>query len=230
MNTHTYVIRRTVGLALMLSGMLLPQGVLSQETIKRGNIDPLYFQLYGGINKSANENLPLTEYSRYPYSGGMFIGVGKEWSPLWGWRVAVRYNRNKSRNVRKCEAADTWGWNSIGTFADATFDLTDALRPIDKEDKPRIFNLKLLAGVGLSYAFDYDKVPLSYTADYSRKSRVVAAMRAGIDASFRLSQNWRLGAELSYTAFADRFNGVKTGCPVDGRSNIKVGVDRKSVV
>ena len=224
MNTHTYVIRRTVGLALMLSGMLLPQVVLSQETIKRGTIDPLYFQLYGGINKSANENLPLTEYSRYPYSGGMFIGVGKEWSPLWGWRVAVRYNRNKSRNVRKCEAADTWGWNSIGTFADATFDLTDALRPIDKEDKPRIFNLKLLAGVGISYAFDYDKVPLSYTADYSRKSRVVAAMRAGIDASFHLSQNWRLGAELSYTAFADRFNGVKTGCPVDGRSNIKVGV------
>lgn len=53
---------------------------------------------------------------------------------------------------------------------------------------------------------------------------MVPAIRAGLDATFRLSDNWHLGAELSYTAFADRFNGVKTDFPLDGRSNLKVGV------
>lgn len=53
---------------------------------------------------------------------------------------------------------------------------------------------------------------------------MVPAIRAGLDATFRLSDNWRIGAELSYTAFTDRFNGVKTDFPLDGRSNLKVGV------
>lgn len=224
MKTHTYLIERTVGAALILGGLFQPQSALCQNVQPKGTTDPLYVQLYGGINKSANENLPFTEYSKYPFSGGAFIGVGKEISPLWGWRVALRYNHNKSRNVRKCENADTWGWNSVETFADATFDFTDAICPLSKANKEGIFNLKLFAGVGAAYAFGYDNVPLSYTVDYSRKERVVPAMRAGLDASFRVATNWRLGAELSYTAFTDCFNGVKTGCILDGRSNLKVGI------
>ena len=53
-------------------------------------IDNLNIQLYGGINKSANENLPMSEFSSYPLSGGFFIGVGKEVNALWGWPAALR--------------------------------------------------------------------------------------------------------------------------------------------
>lgn len=206
--------------------LLFPLLATSQTMLKKGTTDPVYLQLYGGINKSANEHLPWTEFSKYPLSGGLFVGVGKEFSPLWGWRVALRYNHNKSRNVPKCESANAWGWNNIGLFADATFDLTDAWQRASAEAAAtaKVFNLKAFVGVGVAYTFGFDKVPLSYTAPYSRDSRVVPAMRAGLDASFRLSANWRLGAELSYTAFADRFNGVKTDFPLDGRSNLKVGV------
>lgn len=205
---------------------MFPLLATSQTMLKKGTTDPIYLQLYGGINKSANEHLPWTEFSKYPLSGGLFVGVGKEFSPLWGWRVALRYNHNKSRNVPKCESVNTWGWNNIGLFADATFDLTDAWQRASTEGAAtaKVFNLKAFAGIGLAYTFGFDKVPLSYTAPYSRDSRIVPAMRAGLDASFRLSANWRLGAELSYTAFADRFNGVKTDFPLDGRSNLKVGV------
>ena len=100
------------------------RGGSSQEPIERK--DPLYMQLYGGINKSANENLPMSEFTAYPWSGGVFFGIGEELHPLWGWRAALRINHNKSRNVPACEASDTWGWNSVGLFADGTFDLTDA--------------------------------------------------------------------------------------------------------
>ena len=72
-------------------------------------IDNLNFQLYGGINKSANENLPMSEFSSYPWSGGVFLGMGQEFNALWGWRTTLRYNYNKSRSVPECESSDTWG-------------------------------------------------------------------------------------------------------------------------
>lgn len=211
-------------LALLLG---VPLSVSADEvnTAVVGETDPLYLQLYLGMNKSANENLPFTEFTQYPISYGMFLGVGKELSPLWGWRGALRFNHNKSRNVQKCESPDTWGWNSLGFFGDATFDITDALnrKPL-KDGANRKFNLKAFAGVGVSWTYGFDEVPLSYTVEYSRNSCLVPAFRAGLTATWRVSDKWRVGAELSQTAFADNFNGVKTDIPLDTRSNLKIGV------
>lgn len=211
-------------LALLL-GVPLYVSADEVNTAVVGETDPLYLQLYLGMNKSANENLPFTEFTQYPISYGMFLGVGKELSPLWGWRGALRFNHNKSRNVQKCELADTWGWNSFGFFGDATFDITDALnrKPL-KEGANRKFNLKVFAGVGAAWTFGFDEVPLSYTVEYSRNSCLVPAFRAGLTATWRVSDKWRMGAELSQTAFADNFNGVKTDIPLDTRSNLKIGV------
>lgn len=211
-------------LALLL-GVPLYVSADEVNTAVVGETDPLYLQLYLGMNKSANENLPFTEFTQYPISYGMFLGVGKELSPLWGWRGALRFNHNKSRNVQKCESPDTWGWNSFGFFGDATFDITDALnrKPL-KEGANRKFNLKAFAGVGVSWTYGFDEVPLSYTVEYSRNSCLVPAFRAGLTATWRVSDKWRVGAELSQTAFADNFNGVKTDIPLDTRSNLKIGV------
>lgn len=211
-------------LALLL-GVPLYVSADEVNTAVVGETDPLYLQLYLGMNKSANENLPFTEFTQYPISYGMFLGVGKELSPLWGWRGALRFNHNKSRNVQKCESPDTWGWNSFGFFGDATFDITDALnrKPL-KDGANRKFNLKAFAGVGVSWTYGFDEVPLSYTVEYSRNSCLVPAFRAGLTATWRVSDKWRMGAELSQTAFADNFNGVKTDIPLDTRSNLKIGV------
>ena len=211
-------------LALLL-GVPLYVSADEVNTAVVGETDPLYLQLYLGMNKSANENLPFTEFTQYPISYGMFLGVGKELSPLWGWRGALRFNHNKSRNVQKCESPDIWGWNSFGFFGDATFDITDALnrKPL-KDGANRKFNLKAFAGVGVSWTYGFDEVPLSYTVEYSRNSCLVPAFRAGLTATWRVSDKWRMGAELSLTAFADNFNGVKTDIPLDTRSNLKIGV------
>ena len=224
----------------------------TDSTISVGK-DPLYLQIYLGANKSANENLPWTEFTRYPWSTGMFVGLGREVTRLWGWRLAFRINRNKSRNVPVCETSEVWGWSSTSLFADATFDITDAFRrsrrvishsTADTDDfdvesytdmrkpdttsqirlKPRKFNLKAFVGVGVAYTWGFDQVPLSYTHAYSRASRLVPAFRAGLTATYRLSDRWRLGLELSQNMFGDRFIGVAYDTPLDTRTNIKVGL------
>lgn len=193
----------------------------AQQLIERK--DPLYIQLYGGINKSANENLPMSEFTAYPWSGGVFFGIGEELHPLWGWRAALRINHNKSRNVPACEGSDTWGWNSVGLFADGTFDLTDAFTKSEGSGAP--LNVKLFAGIGASYAYDYpEDVILSYAVPYSTGNRLIPAARAGVDVSYRIAANWRIGVELSHTVFTDKFNAVKTGAPIDMRTNLNVGV------
>ena len=198
------------------------------DSVKAGK-DPFYLQLYLGINKSANENLPWTEFSGYPWSTGVFLGIGRELSPLWGWRAALRINHNKSRNVPECESKEVWGWNNTALFGDATFDVTDALRKpyyIHKDSvhhSPR-FNLKAFAGVGLAYTWDFDDVPLSYSHPYSRSSKLLPALRVGVNATWKLSNRWRIGAELSQTVYEDHFNGVAYDAPLDTRTNLKVGL------
>lgn len=188
-----------------------------------GYKDPYYLQLFLGVNKSANENLPFSEFSRYPWSFGAFLALGREFSPLWGWRAALRINRNKSRNVQECESPDTYAWNNIALFGDLTFDVTDAFRKVQKDKIPR-FNLKAFAGIGAAVTWNFTDVPLSYTHDYSRKSRLLPALRAGLTATYRVSEHWRIGAEVSQTIFEDHFNGVAYDTPLDGRTNLKIGV------
>jgi outer membrane protein OmpA-like peptidoglycan-associated protein len=185
--------------------------------------DPYYLQFFVGFNKSANENLPFSEFSRYPWSGGAFFAVGREITPLWGWRTALRINRNKSRNVQKCESPDTYAWNNIGLFGDVTFDVSDAFRR-EKRDKTPKFDVKAFAGIGAAYTWNFSKTPLSYTHEYSRKSKLLPALRAGLTASYNVNEQWRLGAEISQTLFEDHFNGVAYDTQIDGRTNLKVGV------
>lgn len=220
--------------------------------------DPFYLQLYIGINKSANENLPWTEFSGYPWSTGIFIGLGREVTPLWGWRAALRINRNKSRNVPECESKDIWRWSNTGLFLDGTFDITDLLHKSHKRKNkvmdavdddnwyaeeepspiptptraivnpytpaPPKFNLKAFAGVGLAYTWNFDNVPLSYSHPYSRSSKLVPGIRAGLTATWRLTDRWRFGTELSQTFFGDHFNGVAYDAPLDTRTNLKIGL------
>lgn len=186
--------------------------------------DGFYVQLYLGMNKSANENLPWGEFSKYPWSGGLFVGVGKELSRLWGWRAALRVNHNRSRNVQSCESKEAWGWNNTGLFVDGTLDVSDVLRKNwVRTTRPRL-NVKAFVGVGMAYTWMFDQVPLSYTHAYSRSSRLLPAVRAGLTATWRIAPKWRMGSEVSHTWFGDHFNGVAYGARADMRTNVKVGV------
>lgn len=193
------------------------------DSIRKSKTDRLYLQLYGGTNKSANEHMPWSEFSHHPWSGGAFVAVGQELTPLWGWRATFGVDGNKSRNVPRCEDAETWGWTNLEWWADATFDLTDALRPATRGSSP--FNVKLFAGLGALYTFNFpQETVLSYTDPYSRNSKLNFGMRAGVNATYAINDKWRVGAQLSHFLAADQFNGVDNGKGLDMRSNLKVGL------
>lgn len=216
----------TIIISLLCSATLHSQ--TSTDSI-RVNKNSFYFQLYGGLNKSANENLPWTEFSSYPWSAGLFVGIGRDVTPLLGWRAALRINHNKSRNVQDCESKDVWGWNSTALFGDVTLDVSNILnrkkmaRDADFINDSK-FNLKAFAGIGGSYTWGFDEVPLSYSHAYSRSSKLIPALRAGVTATWKLNDQWRIGAELSQTLYEDHFNGVAYDVPLDTRTNLKVGL------
>ena len=159
----------------------------------------------------------------------MFVGIGREVTPLLGWRAALRINHNKSRNVQECESKDVWGWNSTALFGDVTLDVSNILnrkkmaRDADFINDSK-FNLKAFAGIGGSYTWGFDEVPLSYSHAYSRSSKLIPALRAGVTATWKLNDQWRIGAELSQTLYEDHFNGVAYDVPLDTRTNLKVGL------
>ena len=69
-------------LFFILMACILNIHASTEDTIKSGRkTDNFYLQLYGGINKSANENLPWTEFSSYPWSYGAFVCIGREITP-----------------------------------------------------------------------------------------------------------------------------------------------------
>lgn len=203
---------------LFLLFLLAPN--ISKAEVKR---DSLYLQMFGGINKSANENLPFSEFSQYPFSFDAFLGIGKEISPIWGWRSTLGINHNKSRNVEKCESNDTWGWNDVELFADITFDVTDAIQNSFISPK---FNLKTFVGIGGLWTYGFPKeIPLSYTQAYSKNSKLNFGFRAGLNASWKLSSSTSLGVELSHTMVQDQFNGVVDyKLPLDRRTNLSIGI------
>ena len=197
------------------------------DSLLRMGKDPYYVQLYGGVNKSANENLPWSEFSRYPLSVGAFVGLGKEFTPLWGWRVALGIDHNKSRNVQICEDNQPWGWDDVELFGDLTFDVSDLFRNNTQNKKRRLprFNLKAFAGVGGLKTFGFpEDVPLSYTEPYSKESQIGIGARGGLTATWLVQSNLRIGAELSHAMVSDNFNGVEgKSSPLDHRTNLSVG-------
>ena len=189
--------------------------------------DPLYLQLFTGINKSANENLPWTEFSSHPLSGGIFANLGKEFSPLWGWRATLGFNGNRGRSVPKCETGHVWKWQDTEVFADATFDLADLFRkPSTTNNRTSVFGLKSFFGIGTLYSVNYPQLkPLSYQYAYNAKNHLSAGFRVGLTATWKISNALSLGAELSQTFADDHFNGVADHkVRLDGRTNLSVGI------
>ena len=209
---------------LVCTGAAMAQERTEEKAGQHG-VDSLYMQVFAGINKSANENMPWTEFTHHPFSGGAFVALGREFTPLWGWRATLGMDGNKSRNVPKCESAVTWGWADLEAWADATFDITDALLGTTLTNRSSRFNLKAFSGMGGLYTFAFPQdVALSYTDPYSRNSTINFGLRAGLTATYKVADRWSVGAQLSHFFATDQFNGVNDSKGMDMRTNLKVGV------
>ena len=202
--------------------------------------------LLAGLSASAQEQKGTTEYVFEPHwyvqvqplgaqytlgeikfgdliSYNVQATVGRQFSKLWGARLAV--NAWQSKGGSKYEIANreySWKWKYVAPSIDGTFNLSNAIAGFNPN---RVFNLSAFAGIGLNIGFSNDEAkdanaaikaqvlphttgvePLEYLWD-GTKVRLFG--QAGLMADFKVSDKVSLGLEVSANTLNDKYNSKK---------------------
>lgn len=166
-----------------------------------------FVQLQGGVGTTFT-NVPLTDL----ISPTASIGVGSFFSPAVGARIHV--NAWESKGGFK-SIPDTYKFNYVNTNADLLLNLTNI---ISKKNN-HLFNLILVGGIGLNYAWgndDMDAILLAkqpaedvsnaWGEGKTRTDLLSHNIRVGLLFDFNLAKHWNLGVEVDMNSLDDRFN------------------------
>ncbi len=208
--------------------------------------------LLAGISANAQEQKGTTEYVFEPHwyvqvqplgaqytLGEVSFGdllsynvqatVGRQFSKLWGARLAV--NAWQSKAGSKFDIANKeykWKWNYVAPTIDATFNVSNALFGFNPN---RVFNLSAFAGIGLNIGFsnteaaDADKAiramgtlvganGTTYTTNRGLEylwdgTKVRLMGQFGLMGDFKVSDKVSIGLELSANTLNDKYNSKK---------------------
>ena len=217
--------------------------------------------LLAGLSASAQEQKGTTEYVFEPHwyvqlqpvgaqytlgernfgdllSYNVQAAVGRQFSKLWGARLAVNAWQSKGgskynfvNNAKWYGNEYGWKWNYIAPTLDATLNLSNLIAGYNPK---RVFNLSAFAGIGLNIAWKNDEAatvntqikndlgsvdqngvaqplgyePLAYLWD-GTKLRLMGQF--GLNADFNVSEKVSLGIELSANTLNDKYNSKKAG-------------------
>lgn len=220
--------KKSFFLTVLLSFAFAFEGIAENDSIKvrKGEKDSWYLEVYGGLNHSMNENLDETLIHTWGVSDQSLgatakLGLGKEWSSVFGWRANLVYNSNKGRATYYNKEERIYSFHSIELFGDITLDFMDLIAP---KRKHKGFNLKLFAGAGGLQTFGFENQILNYYTEYSDKPRLNWGARVGLIGRVRVSDDVCIGAEFTQYFIDDHFSGVAANYPLDGRQNLMVGL------
>ena len=209
--------------------------------------------LAAGLTASAQEQKGTTEYVFEPHwyiqvqpvgvqytlgevdfgdllSYNVQAAVGRQFSPLWGARLAV--NAWQSKAGSKFDLANQeykWKWNYVAPTVDATFNLSNAIAGFNPN---RVFNLSAFAGIGLNIGWKNDEAATAdqgiramgtktstingktYTTNQGLEylwdgTKVRLMGQFGLIADFRLNDNWAINLEASANTLNDKYNSKK---------------------
>lgn len=228
----------------IFSLLLIAAGCLSasaQEVKTEEVFNPhWYLQLQGGAQHTLGEVSDVI-------SPNVQLGVGYQFSPLWGLRLSVNAWQSKggvtvgAKNVKGEQLYSDlykWKWNYVAPMLDVTFDLTNAFGGFNPN---RVVDVNLLAGVGANIGFNngqaadakkaingnptYNVNPdeVAYISKLweGTKTRFVGRFGAMVD--FRVSKRVSLGLEANANMIADGYNSKKSS-NIDWYFNGLVGV------
>lgn len=190
----------------------------SQEVPENREKTPFYYMQQIGVNYSLNENTRFGSFSD-PIGVSATFEFGKEFTPLWGWRTMLGYNMNRGRSSWKSDAYPV-RFHNLELFADGTLDLTDWWFP---NRTRKAFNLKGFLGVGYLQTFAFSDSELAIYADYTQESRAIFGFRGGVNASYKIVENFAVCIDASLSCMQDNFNGVVNKRSLDGRINLGIG-------
>ena len=165
------------------------------------------------------------------------LGVGRQFSPIWGARFSVNawqskggineYSWDNGAQVGK----EKFSWKYISPMIDGTLNLSNAFCGYNPN---RTVNVGLLAGIGLNVGFSNDDaVALAAVEGHNHGSenfdkiwdgtKVRFVGRFGANVDFRIDDAWSIGIEANANVLSDAYNSKKAG-NADWYFNALVGV------
>ena len=154
------------------------------------------------------------------------IGVGRQFTSLWGARFSIDSWQSKG-GINIYSWADgsktgkeKYSWKFIAPQLDATFNLSNAIAGFNPN---RTVSVGLLAGIGANIAFSNDdavkvaeQVALSNTGSENMKyawdgTKVRFLGRFGANVDFRIDDAWSIGVEATANVTTDKYNSKKAG-------------------
>ena len=154
------------------------------------------------------------------------LGVGRQFSPIWGARFSVNAWQSKG-GINEYSWADgakvgkeKYNWKYIAPMVDGTLNLSNALCGYNPN---RVVNVGLLAGIGLNVGFSNDDAVAlaATTADHNHGSenlnyawdgtKVRFVGRVGANVDFRINDAWSIGIEANANVLSDNYNSKKAG-------------------
>lgn len=168
-----------------------------------------FIQLQGGVSTTFTDvnalNLITPTFS---------LAGGRMFTPAVGARLHI--NGIQSTGGFKMAGDPKYKYNYINTNADLMFNLSNIM----SANNYHAFNLYLIGGVGLNYAWNNDEfedviAQNKIASDISnawgekqtpRNSLLGHNIRVGLLADYNICKNWSLGAEVDLNSLDDRFN------------------------
>lgn len=154
------------------------------------------------------------------------LGVGRQFSPIWGARFSVNAWQSKG-GINEYSWADgakvgkeKYNWKYIAPMVDGTLNLSNALCGYNPT---RTVSVGLLAGIGLNVGFSNDDAVAlaATTADHNHGSenlnyawdgtKVRFVGRVGANVDFRIDDAWSIGIEANANVLSDNYNSKKAG-------------------
>ncbi len=152
------------------------------------------------------------------------VGVGVQFTPIFGARVHVNGFWNKS-GVRIDGNDVTYKYKYATSDLDAMINLVNL---ISKKGNYHPFNVYLIGGVGINYAWDNDETTGlgQYLSTRNTRSRLSHNFRIGSMLDVNVARNWSVNLEVDANSLSDRYNSQLTGCD-DWQLTAQIGVTYK---
>ncbi|MBR2074877.1 MAG: OmpA family protein [Fibrobacter sp.] len=196
--------------------------------------DNWFISVHGGANYSMSENARFGTFKDM-LKGGFGLSVGKYFSPAIGSRVQLSYIRQQSRADREAIAAypqvygdGNFGYNIFAGYLDGLFNLNNIFGQYRETTR---FNVIGIIGLGFNSTSNFDDKVEGWRADkvaapyeVNTDGKTLLAARAGLMASYRLSNALDLELEITAQATDDAYNGTRHDEKYDSYLNAFLGL------
>lgn len=208
-------------------------GLAAVQSSNPGKTDSLSVSALFELDNSANQNIGgKFKVSSDNLGIGGHVYLGKELTPVWGWRTGAGIYTNKTVRTPQDMEPDRISFPNAEITADMTLDLTDLIAP---ERKWQGFNLKTFLGTGAYLCWGREdhvedtNLPLEYKNGintYFNGENLHLGTRYGIIARQSIGQRLGISMEVSNTMLSDKFSGWRNpGCRYDFRPAVGIGVE-----